>query len=105
MLPLDEHAERKPWEPLVVGVVNAGGSVEGGAWAPRGAVAPARAVRRAVASVGPGRTRPSRASTRRSRCFRAGAPPFRGLELFGRGAFAGWTVAGDQALPLAGADA
>ena len=38
-------------------------------------------------------------------CFRAGAPPFRGLELFGRGAFESWTVAGDQALPLAGADA
>ena len=37
VLPVDEHAERKPWEPLVVGVVNAAGAVDGDAWAPRDA--------------------------------------------------------------------
>ena len=100
VLPVDEHAERKPWEPLVVGVVNAAGAVEGGAsWLRR------VPVRRAVASVpGPHSAKP-RLDAALAPCFRAGAPPFRGLELFGRGAFAGWTVAGDQALPLAGADA
>ena len=103
VLPLDEHAERKPWEPLVVGVVNAGGGVEGGAWAPRGASWLRRVpVRRAVASVpGPHSAKP-RLDAALAPCFRAGAPPFRGLELFGRGAFESWTVAGDQALPLAG---
>ncbi len=44
VLPLDEHAERKPWEPLVVGVVNAAGAVDGDAWgAARRLVAPPRA--------------------------------------------------------------
>ena len=106
VLPLDEHAERKPWEPLVVGVVNAAGAVEDGAWAPRGASWLRRVpVRRAIASVpGPHSAKP-RLDAALAPCFRAGAPPFRGLELFGRGAFSGWTVAGDQALPLAGADA
>ena len=102
VLPLDEHAERKPWEPLVVGVVNAAGAVDGGAWAPRGASWLRRVpVRRAVASVpGPHSAKP-RLDAALAPCFRAGAPPFRGLEFFGRGAFAGWSVAGDQALPLA----
>ena len=107
VLPLDEHAERKPWEPLVVGVVNAGGAIiEGDAWAPRDASWLCRVpVRRAVASVpGPHSAKP-RLDAALAPCFRAGAPPFRGLELFGRGAFESWTVAGDQALPLAGADA
>ena len=104
VLPLDEHAERKPWEPLVVGVVNAAGAVDGDAWAPLGASWLRRVpVRRAVASVpGPHSAKP-RLDAALAPCFRAGAPPFRGLELFGRGGFAGWTVAGDQALPLAGA--
>jgi len=44
---------------------------------------------------------PRRLDAALASCFREGAPPLRGLELFGRGAFAGWTVAGDQALPLA----
>ena len=106
VLPLDEHAERKPWEPLVVGVVNAAGGVEGDAWAPRGASWLRRVpVRRAVASVPGSHSAKPRLDAALAPCFRAGAPPFRGLELFGRGAFAGWTVAGDQALPLAGADA
>ena len=78
VLPVDEHAERKPWEPLVVGVVNAAGAVEGGAWAPRGASWLRRVpVRRAVASVpGPHSAKP-RLDAALAPCFRAGAPPFR----------------------------
>jgi N6-adenosine-specific RNA methylase IME4 len=101
VLPLDEHAERKPWEPLVVGVVNAAGAVDGDAWAPRGASWLRRVpVRRAVASVPGTHSIKPRLDAALAPCFRAGAPPFRGLELFGRGAFESWTVAGDQALPL-----
>ena len=102
VLSIDEHAERKPWEPLVVGVVNASGALDAGTWAPRGASWLRRVpARRAVAAVpGPHSAKP-RLDAALASCFRPGAPPLRGLELFGRGAFAGWTVAGDQALPLA----
>ena len=128
-VPIDEAAERKPWEVLVVGVLaGAAGAAEpvlGGA-EPLGATASrldaGDAARRArwrrpgagageldavpetLVFAGPPGSHS--AKPRLDALFRAcfaggGAEPPAGLELFGRASFEGWTAAGDQALPLA----
>ena len=121
VLPVDAASERKPWEPLLVGVVNgrgeardretlagaaarleAGDAAARDAWRGAGDDMGPVALPGALAFAAPpaAHSAKPRLDALFAACF-GGAAALDGLELFGRAAHEGWTTAGDQALPLA----
>jgi len=100
--------ERKPWEPCLIGILHdsdsdAGGGGGGGGGGGSAFPAPEELVLVSVPSPVHSR-KPRLDAVLRAKCPSLAEAPLRGLELFGRGAAEGWTVAGDQAIAAAPAE-